>query len=91
MQDARAAVALFLVLTVLTGLARIARGPTLADRILANQLFGTTGVAVWLLLGADPGRAALRDVALLFAALALVTNVAFTRLAPVRKDGRPPR
>jgi multicomponent Na+:H+ antiporter subunit F len=90
MQDVRAAVALFLIVTVLAGLARIARGPTLADRILANQLFGTTGVAVWLLLGADPARASLREVALLFAGLSAVTNVAFTRLAPVRRDGRAP-
>lgn len=32
------------------GLVRIARGPTPADRMLAAQLFGTTGVAVLLLL-----------------------------------------
>jgi len=38
--------------------------------MLAAQLFGTTGVAVLLLLAADTGRSSLRDVALVFALLA---------------------
>ena len=84
MHELRTGVALFLVLNVLAGLIRVARGPTFADRILVAQLFGTTGVAVLLLLGADPGRAALRDVALIFALLAPITAVAFVRHAPKR-------
>jgi hypothetical protein len=44
------ALALFLLLNVVAGLVRIARGPTPADRIVAAQLFGTTGVAILLLL-----------------------------------------
>jgi multicomponent Na+:H+ antiporter subunit F len=88
MHDVRAAVALFLLLTVLVGLVRVARGPTLADRIIVTQLFGTTGVAVLLLQAADPGRASLRDVALVFALFAAVTVIAFVRAtAPSR--GKP--
>ena len=72
-------VALLLVSTLAAGLWRILRGPTSADRMLAAQLFGTTAVASLLMLAQMPGRAALRDVALVFALLAAVTVVAFVR------------
>jgi len=42
--------ALFLLLTLVVGMWRVLRGPTLADRMLAGQLFGTTAVACLLLL-----------------------------------------
>lgn len=81
MHDVRTGVAVFLLLNVLAGLVRVARGPTLADRILVAQLFGTTGVAVLLLLAEDQGAPALRNVALLFAILAPITIVAFIKRA----------
>lgn len=87
MHELRTGVAVFLLLNVIAGLVRVARGPTLADRILVAQLFGTTGVAVLLLLAAAPGRAALRDVALIFALLAPITVVAFIGAAPARWTG----
>jgi multicomponent Na+:H+ antiporter subunit F len=49
--------------------------------MLAAQLFGTTAVAILLLLAEAGGSAALRDVALVFALLAAVTAVAFVRRA----------
>lgn len=79
MHDLRIGLATFLVATVIVGIIRVARGPTFADRLLVTQLFGTSGVAVLLLLAADPGLAALRDVALIFALLAPITVVAFAR------------
>ncbi len=84
------ALALLLLLNVIAGLVRIARGPTPADRILAAQLFGTTGVAILLLLAQALDRPSLRDVALAFAVLAAVTVVAFVQRAWVRrgKGGR---
>jgi len=75
------ALALFLLLNLGAGMWRVLRGPTAADRMLAAQLFGTTAVAVLLLLAQATGNAALRDVALLFALLAAVTAVAFVRRA----------
>lgn len=81
------AVAVVLLLSVIAGLVRVARGPTLADRILVAQLFGTTGVAVLLLVAADPGKSALRDVALTFAVLAPITVVAFVRQVAGRRPG----
>jgi multicomponent Na+:H+ antiporter subunit F len=88
MHDLRVGIALFLLLTVLAGLVRVARGPTLADRVLVTQLFGTTGVAVLLLLGADPGSSSLRNVAVVFALFAAVTVVAFVRVAALARRDR---
>ena len=71
----------FLLLTLGAGVWRTLRGPTAADRMLAVQLFGTTAVAILLLLAEGLGIAALRDVALVIALLAAVTAVAFVRRA----------
>jgi multicomponent Na+:H+ antiporter subunit F len=83
--------ALFLLLNLVGGLLRILRGPTRADRMLAAQLFGTTGVAILLLLAEASGRAALRDVALVFALLAAVNTVVFVRHAGGPLDEEPGR
>jgi multicomponent Na+:H+ antiporter subunit F len=71
--------AAFLLCTVLAGTVRVVRGPTPADRMLAAQLFGTTGVAVLLLLADALDARALRDVALVFALLAAVLAVTFVK------------
>ncbi len=73
------ALAAFLILNIAVGLVRVLRGPTAADRMLAAQLFGTTGVAVLLLLAEAQAMPALRNVALVFAALAVLATVAFVR------------
>jgi len=72
-------VSTILLVTVAVGLWRFFRGPTAADRLMVTQLFGTTGVAVCLLLSAALGNAAILDVALALALLAVVTTAAFTR------------
>jgi multicomponent Na+:H+ antiporter subunit F len=79
MQMLTLALALFLMLNLGASMWRVLRGPTAADRMLAAQLFGTTAVAILLLLAEASGGAALRDVALVFALLAAVTAVAFVR------------
>ena len=73
--------ALFLLLTLVAGMWRILQGPTPADRMLAAQLFGTTAVVCLLLLAQALQESALRDVALVFALLAVVTAVAFVKRA----------
>jgi multicomponent Na+:H+ antiporter subunit F len=70
--------AFFLLLNMIGGLWRVLRGPTPIDSMLAAQLFGTTGVAILLLLAPTVG-AALHDVALVFALLAAVATVAFVQ------------
>ncbi len=70
-------VAIFLLATLVSGLSRVLRGPTRPDRMLAAQLFGTTGTAIILVLGELFGSSGVRDVALVFALLAVVNVVAF--------------
>lgn len=76
---------LFLALNLAAGLVRVARGPTAADRMLAALLFGSTTVAILLLLAEWTAQPALRDVALLFMLLATIVSVAFVGL-PRRQD-----
>src|SRR5680860_93628 len=82
--------AVFLLANLLAALLRIVRGPTAADRMLAALLFGTTGVAILLLLAHatdGPPLVALIDVALVFALLAAVAGAAFAQRAWHRKEG----
>ncbi len=73
------AIAAFLLLTVLAGLWRVLRGPDPADRLMAAQLFGTTVVAILLLLAEALDTPALRHAGLIFASLGAVTISAYVR------------
>jgi multicomponent Na+:H+ antiporter subunit F len=73
--------AIFLFVNLLAALLRVAAGPTPADRLLAALLFGTTGVAILLLLAFATASAALLDVALVFALLAAISGAAFAQRA----------
>lgn len=76
----------FLLLNLMAGLWRVHAGPADADRLSAVLLFGTTTVAVVLVLAESMGRPALRDMALLFVLLAAIISVAFFHL-PGRPEG----
>lgn len=77
-------VAAFLLLTLLIALVRIWRGPTTADRMLASQLFGTTGVSILLVLAHAQTMPALMDVALTLAVLSVLAIIAFaTRVVSI--------
>lgn len=73
------ALAVFLLANLTAGLIRIMRGPTAADRMLAAQLFSTTGIALMLLLAEATGLPAAQDVALIVAVLAVLSGLAFVR------------
>ncbi len=89
MSAALAGLALFLSATVVAGLLRVFLGPTPADRMLAPQLFGTTGVAILLVCADWLAAPSLRDVALVLALLAVLTTAAFAlRFLPRREDRR---
>lgn len=81
MSDVLTGFAALLLLTIIVGLFRVERGPTPADRMLAAQLFGTSGVATLLILAQALEEPALRDVALVFALLAAMAAVAFVKRA----------
>ena len=66
-----------LLISLVIGSVRVLRGPRLADRLLAAQLFGTTGVAVLLVLAELQQLDAARDAALVLALLAMLAAVAF--------------
>jgi multicomponent Na+:H+ antiporter subunit F len=71
----------FVLAMVALGLARITRGPSVADRIMAAQLLGTGGIAVLLLLSQAIPMPGVEDVALVLAVLAAFISVAFTKAA----------
>lgn len=72
-------VAIALLLSILAGLWRVLRGPTRADRLVAVQLFGTTGTALLLVLAYWQDQSALRDAALVLALLAAVVCAALVQ------------
>ena len=81
-------VALVLAANLAAGCLLLLRGPRPADRMLAAQLFSTAGVALLLVLAQVQQLAALRDVALVFALLALLAVVVFVqRVAPRGRAG----
>lgn len=80
-------VAVLLLISLALGLVRIWRGPDTADRMLAAQLFGTTGVALLLVLAVSQDAPALRNVALVLALLAVLAVLAFVaRLWPTKTE-----
>jgi len=72
--------AALLLLTLLVGLWRVLLGPGRVDRLLAVQLFGTTGAALLLVLAQWQGAPALRDAALVLALLAAIVSAALVQL-----------
>lgn len=70
-------VAVALLLTIVMSLGYVFRQPGRADSLLAALLFGSTGVALVLVLGEGLGLARALDLALVFALLAAVLGVAF--------------
>ncbi len=69
--------AVALLLTIVVGLSHVFRQPGRADSLLAALLFGSTGVALVLVLGKALGMERALDIALVFALLAGVLGVAF--------------
>lgn len=72
--------AALLLATILIGLGRVVLGPGRVDRMLAIQLFGTTGTALLLVLAQWQDEPAFRDVALLLGLLAAVVSAALVQL-----------
>lgn len=71
------AIALVLLLTIVAGVVYVTTRPGGADSLLAALLFGTTGVALILVLGRALGQPRAVDIALVLALLTAVLGVAF--------------
>jgi multicomponent Na+:H+ antiporter subunit F len=65
-------VIVFLILNIALGLIRVWRGPSIADRLLTTQLFGTTGMAILLVLAGYLQDLNLLNVAITFNVLAIL-------------------
>ncbi|MCQ4312346.1 MrpF/PhaF family protein [Stutzerimonas sp. VN223-3] len=77
--------AALLLLTIVVGLVRVVLGPGRVDRLLAIQLFGTTGTALLLVMAQWQAQPALRDVALVLGLLAAVASAALVQLLRRRR------
>jgi multicomponent Na+:H+ antiporter subunit F len=73
------AAAILLLFTMLLGLVRALRGPSLEDRLTSVLLLGSGGVGLLFLLSVLLNVSALIDVALVLAMLAAVVTAALTR------------
>ena len=80
-------VGLFLLLTVILGIVRIIFGPTVADRMMAAQLFGTSGMAILLVLAQGMDMPELIDIALTFSLLAALATMTFVRRVWYEESG----
>ena len=80
----------FILAILAVGLIRILRGPGDADRMMAAQLIGTSGIAALLLLGTVSGVPAAVDVALTLALLAAFTSIAFAKKGTSRFEADAP-
>jgi multicomponent Na+:H+ antiporter subunit F len=76
---------LLLMSSLVLGMVRAFKGPSLEDRLLSILLLGTGGVAILLLLSVSMRLTALLDVGLVLVLLAAVTAAAMTRRES--KDG----
>lgn len=74
------AVTLAVLATMGLALARALAGPTLYDRILAVNMFGTKTVLFIAVVGFLAGRPAFLDIALVYALINFVGTVALLRL-----------
>lgn len=77
--------AAFVVLMTAAGLARVARGPGRAERMMAAQLLGTGAIGALLLLAVATSESAVVDVALTLALLSAFAAIAFVKSA-LRED-----
>lgn len=82
-------VCLFLLLNICFGLVRVWRGPTLADRLLTTQLFGTTGIALLLVLAGYLPELTLLNVAITFNVLAVLLVVCLIQVWKGRNKDKP--
>lgn len=87
MSEALLSAAGLTLLGVAIGLARVMRGPSDAERLMALQLLGTGGIAALLLIAYATSVPGVDDVALGFALLAAFATVAFVNLIEADEGG----
>ena len=81
---------LLLLLAAIPTLARLLRGPTLYDRTLAMNVFGTMTTLLIALAAFIVERADLLDIALLYALVNFIGTIAILKFFRYRKLGKVP-
>ncbi|MFW5707663.1 MAG: monovalent cation/H+ antiporter complex subunit F [Bacteroidota bacterium] len=79
----------FLLLNIILGLYRIWRGPSVADRLLTTQLFGTTGMAILLILAGYTENLTLLNVAITFNVLSILLVIGLVQVWKNKKGKTP--
>ncbi len=82
-------VSVFLLLNIALGQSRLWRGPTVADRLLTIQLFGSTGIAILLVLAGYLRELTLLNVAITFNVLAILLVICLIQVWKKKKGGSP--
>ncbi len=82
-------VIVFLLLNIALGLFRVWRGPSVADRLLTTQLFGTTGMAILLVLAGYLKDLTLLNVAITFNVLAILLVIGLVQVWKNKKEETP--
>jgi multicomponent Na+:H+ antiporter subunit F len=82
-------VIVFLLLNIALGLIRVWRGPTVADRLLTTQMFGTTGMAILLVLTGYSKELTLLNVAITFNVLAILLVICLVQVWKNKKGETP--
>lgn len=82
-------VIVFLLLNIALGLFRVWRGPTVSDRLLTTQLFGTTGMAILLVLAGYLKELTLLNVAITFNVLAILLVICLFKVWKKNKGETP--
>jgi multicomponent Na+:H+ antiporter subunit F len=82
-------VIVFLLLNIALGLFRVWQGPTVADRLLTTQLFGTTGMAILMVLAGYLKDLTLLNVAITFNVLAILLVICLVRVWKNKKRETP--
>jgi len=75
---------LLLVVALVFAFARVVRGPTIPDRVVALDVMATLVVGLLLLLGAVLRMPAIVDIAIVLALIAFLSTVAFASLVERR-------
>jgi multicomponent Na+:H+ antiporter subunit F len=73
-------VSVFLLINIALGLIRVWLGPTVADRLLTTQLFGTTGMAILLVQAGYLQQLTLLNVAITFNVLAILLVIGLVQV-----------
>lgn len=84
-----AIVIIFLLLNIGLGIIRLWRGPSVADRLLATQLFGTAGMAVLTVMAGYSENLTLLNVVITFNVLSIILVICMVQVRKKKKKETP--